>query len=67
VSGNLLQVECPECKRVYTIYPGPDQMFELLMKRVYADECDFCRKEVNMRVLTTVKPGFSVGSAGEWE
>ncbi len=40
-------------------------MFELLMKRVYVDECDFCEKEVNMRVLTTVKPGFSVGSAGE--
>ncbi len=64
MSGNLLQVECPECKRVYTIYPGPDQILDLLMKRIYVDECDFCEKKVNMRVLTTTKPGFSVGSAG---
>jgi endogenous inhibitor of DNA gyrase (YacG/DUF329 family) len=62
MSGNLVQVECPECKRVYTIYPGPDQMFDLLAKRIYRDECDFCQKEVEMRVLTTIKPTFSVGS-----
>ncbi len=64
MSGNLLQVECPECKRVYTIYPGTEQMSELLMKRIYVDECDFCRKEVNMRILATAKPIFSVGSSG---
>ncbi len=55
-------MECSECKRVYTIYPRPERMLELLMKHIYMDECDFCVKEINMRVLSAIKPRFSVGS-----
>ncbi|MGH9540523.1 MAG: hypothetical protein ACRD2H_01400 [Terriglobales bacterium] len=63
MSGSILAVECPQCKRVYNIYPGPDEMMTALVKRQYVMECDFCEQELTFKVLSTAKPSFSTGGA----
>lgn len=63
MSGSILAVECPQCKRVYNIYPGPEEMMQALAKRQYLMECDFCEKELAFKVLSAAKPTFSTGGS----
>lgn len=63
MSGSILAVECPKCRRVYNIYPGPEEMMAAMVKRQYVMECDYCEEELAFKVVSTAKPRFTTGGS----
>lgn len=61
MSGSILSVQCPECQRIYTIYPGPDEYMRCLITRKYEMECDYCEKELVFKVTGGAKAPFTTG------
>lgn len=61
MSGSILAVECPQCKRVYNIYPGPDEYMRCLITRKYEMECDYCEQEFTFAVVSGAKAPFTTG------
>lgn len=61
MSGTILAVECPQCARVYNVYPGPDEYMRALVTRRYEMECDYCEAELIFRVVSGAKAPFTTG------
>ena len=61
MSGSILAVECPKCKRVYNVYPGPEEYMKMLITRKYEMECDYCEEELSFKVMGGAKSAFSTG------